>query len=575
MSALTLPGAPPTEYLDPVDRAHPAPPPRGGLEELLAVLRRLHASEADLDGALALVVDKARELLQADLAWGGTVRDGLLRTEHLSGTRTRAFVELGETPIGMALSGVALQRQHTLIVSDYARYEYLTRPQIRDGMRHEGVVSMMVAPMFRGDQLVGYVNVANRRPTTFAAVHSSLLTTLTAQASVAMLNASLQAELRARNALLTQSLAIHRELTASALHGLGVDGLLESLGARLGRRIHLHVGPRPEPDRAGDALFRVPVLGAEDPLGWLTVEGPPLAPLEVHALHHGAAAMALELLNRRAACDAERRMRSELLEELVHVGGGAPAVAQRARRLGHDPQQPRRVIAVAALGSEPGVERIHHALHELLERQSATSAADPTAVAAPLTYHRGDRVVAALPVPGDALPACLHASLAAHGWSVAAGVSRPSADLPAARAEAFACLELALASRAATVVDAARIGPLRFLLDAPDTAAAAAHVRARLGALADAERRSSAPLLGTARAYVEADGHQQTVAARCAIHVNTLKYRLGRIEQALGRSLRDDEQRFELRLAFTLLDLLAALGLDPLGETVAAAAQAG
>jgi sugar diacid utilization regulator len=564
MSVLAPPAPPPAEYLDEAgDDAVAAPPPRGGLEELLAVLRRLQTSDADVDGALGLVVDKARTLLQTDLAWGGTLHDGQLRTECTAGAHTRAFVTLKPTPLPMALSGVALQRQHTLIVSDYPRSRHLTTPQIRDAMAREGVISMMAAPLFRGDKLVGYVNVGNRHRTAFGAVHSSLLSTLSAQASIAMLNACLQSELHASNALLAESLATHRELTASALGTLGVDGLLESLGQRVDRRIELVVGADPRPDTQPGLGTRIPVVAGADRLGWLCVHGPPLEPLQVHALHHGAAAMALELLSRRAVDEAQQRMRSELLEEMVHARGQpASGLAERAIRLGHDPSLPIRLAAFSELGDATDGEHVHHVLRRLLEADAATAGVD-----APLSYHRGPHVVVAVPPApaGRDAPEQLHARLSARGLRLAVGVSRETHDRGAARAEAFACLRLALQAKTPAMVDAARLGPLRFLLDTVDCAPAAASVREELGPLVAAERRSRAPLFETARAYVEADGHDQRgIAARCAIHVNTLKYRLTRIDDALGGSLRDPDRRFALRLAFAVTDMLERLGLDPL-----------
>jgi hypothetical protein len=44
------------------------------------------------------------------------------------------------------------------------------------------------------------------------------------------------------------------------------------------------------------------------------------------------------------------------------------------------------------------------------------------------------------------------------------------------------------------------------------------------------------------------------------VHVSTLKYRLGRIAELLGRPVTDPQVQFELRLAFSTLDVLAALG---------------
>jgi DNA-binding PucR family transcriptional regulator len=221
------------------------------------------------------------------------------------------------------------------------------------------------------------------------------------------------------------------------------------------------------------------------------------------------------------------------------------------------------LAAITTLGDTTDGDRIHQAVREIIDEDAAAHGVQPA-----LSYHRGARTVAALPVRAEEedAPMRLHEHLRARGWEPAIGVSCESTDLVAARAEAFACLDLALEAGAAVLVDGARLGPLRFMLDAPDCASATRLVHERLGALVVAEGRSRAPLLDTTRVYVEADGHQQIVARRCGIHVNTLKYRLARIEEILGYTVRDADRRFGLRVAFTLLDLLESLRLDPLGR---------
>jgi DNA-binding PucR family transcriptional regulator len=85
-------------------------------------------------------------------------------------------------------------------------------------------------------------------------------------------------------------------------------------------------------------------------------------------------------------------------------------------------------------------------------------------------------------------------------------------------------------------------------------------VRDVLGRLAEYDRRRNGELLRTLRAYLRSGGHHPTAAADCHVHVSTLKYRLGRIAELLGRPVTDPQVQFELRLAFSTLDVLAALG---------------
>ena len=53
-------------------------------------------------------------------------------------------------------------------------------------------------------------------------------------------------------------------------------------------------------------------------------------------------------------------------------------------------------------------------------------------------------------------------------------------------------------------------------------------------ALAEYDRRNDTLLVPTARALVDNDGDLRRPARALAVHVNTLKYRLKRIEQITG-----------------------------------------
>ncbi len=57
---------------------------------------------------------------------------------------------------------------------------------------------------------------------------------------------------------------------------------------------------------------------------------------------------------------------------------------------------------------------------------------------------------------------------------------------------------------------------------------------------------------------MEEDRVQRRTAARMFIHVNTVVYRINRIEQLIGRSLADPSAVFDLTLAMRILDVVDA-----------------
>lgn len=87
--------------------------------------------------------------------------------------------------------------------------------------------------------------------------------------------------------------------------------------------------------------------------------------------------------------------------------------------------------------------------------------------------------------------------------------------------------------------------PLYALLAGGGLLALRDQVRARLAALEDGGRTEA-----TLRAYLAFSGPLPELAARLNIHVNTLRYRLRRAEEALGGPLRDPSLLARLYLAF-------------------------
>ena len=66
-----------------------------------------------------------------------------------------------------------------------------------------------------------------------------------------------------------------------------------------------------------------------------------------------------------------------------------------------------------------------------------------------------------------------------------------------------------------------------------------AFARGALAPLLEHDRAHGGELVATLRAYLDEDRVQRRVAARCFIHVNTVVYRVHRIEELLGADLGD------------------------------------
>ena len=87
------------------------------------------------------------------------------------------------------------------------------------------------------------------------------------------------------------------------------------------------------------------------------------------------------------------------------------------------------------------------------------------------------------------------------------------------------------------------------LLDSVPAAVLRSFTERLLGPLAEYDDRHHAELLPTLRAFLACDGSWSACASRMYVHVNTVRYRIGRIEAITGRDLSALPDRVDFFLA--------------------------
>lgn len=552
-------------------------------EALVEIGTQIQAQDVHADAVLEMIVGRARELCATDVAWLALVDDAAqqLRVAVTAGTTTEAFGRMA-VRLGAGIGGTAVLEGRTIVVRDHELYGNGMPAEVHETLAAEGVVAVLCSPMLRAGRMVGALYVGMRRRSDFTRGTTSLLSALAAQAAIAIENGRLYRALAEKNDLLERSFAIHRELTDASLAGDGLPALGRKLAQLVGRDLTIvdatadaTIDCPCDPDAAREPASSqrrppadapaIPIVADDDRLGAIHVAGAaPLSPLQRTALEHGATVIALELLKQRAALEVEWRLQGELLEEILRTEGvPSDSLIARARRFGVELDQPRRIAVLQP--TEPVEDG-------RLEQLTRLALSPPGEAGSALVCKRGDRVVVAVP-DRDGAAATARIELVQRkarraGVPVLGGLSDYRTDLGTALREAEAALALAASgSGARTLVGCEQLGPLRFLLDAPDTSEMERLVRRVLGPLHDHDaRRPRTQLVETLRAYLAADGHQPTTAAACHVHVSTLKYRLARITAVLDRSLADSATRFELQLAYAVWDVLRSLGIDPLDD---------
>lgn len=290
------------------------------------------------------------------------------------------------------------------------------------------------------------------------------------------------------------------------------------------------------------------------------------------ALDRAARTLGVELLHRREVAETELRGRRDLVDDLLNPDLGPDAraaAAERARNLGHDPDRPHRVFAVAATippvdaGGSASRPALLMAVERAARRMRMTCLVSSRGSVVLVIAHRPDAwrghdgPPADEPVEaGDRRWSDLHDAIATELRSprLALGVGGFCADstgLPRSHHQASRALAARQGSGdpfGVTLYD--ELGLQRVLLSSAEAREeTATFVRGWLGALLDYDTEHGSDLVATLGAYLDHGGHYDAAAAAVLIHRSTLRYRLQRIQEISGHVLADIDTRLHLHLA--------------------------
>lgn len=305
-----------------------------------------------------------------------------------------------------------------------------------------------------------------------------------------------------------------------------------------------------------------PVIVGGDLLGYLSVSEreSPLEETDMLALGHATTVVALEMLKQRTRAEAERRLRGELLEELIAGEIQDPAALRRhAAYLGYNLSAPHALLLIVPTDLSDTSNRtaprsVRASLAKVVQDLAATRGEGA------MLTSRVDGIVLAMPL-SDCIPAsardvaeALQRDAARRGAaSITIGVGRlcqSPGDFPAACEEARRAVDLAKSlGKTNQVVSFEDLGVYRLLVDLPRPTDAVRYAEELLAPLDEYDRRHGTNLISTLEAFLAANGVLQRAAQHLAVHVNTLSYRLQRIRDLTGIDLSDSDSRLEAHLA--------------------------
>ncbi len=379
----------------------------------------------------------------------------------------------------------------------------------------------------------------------------------------------------------TTSLEAQRELTRAALTPDGTATLLARLAshldgwaalydasgavvaaapewagrraARLGGEIE-RLRERPAPASAAvagpggtDDRVEIQSLGTgRRPRGFLAVgTGERLETSHRYVVHAAVALLTLSLEQSRTVQEAERRFGAALLRMLL-AGEPRHARTVAGRLYGTLLERPvrllvaepaRRPAAEAATGPEPAVTL-------LAEHAEAVAARTAEPV---LAVQEGARLTLLAAEGGAVLRECVAA--VSESEALAAGLSSAASAeaVPAAGVEAERALAVAQ-RRGRTLVGHDEVGAGSVLPLLGDEAVRA-FAEGLLRPLREHDATSRGDLVASLQAWLGRHGQWDAAAADLGVHRHTLRYRMRRVEEILGRSLDDPDVRMELWLA--------------------------
>jgi sugar diacid utilization regulator/putative methionine-R-sulfoxide reductase with GAF domain len=560
--------------------------------EFLQRLAQAAASTEEADELLDLIIRETTSAMGTDVC-SLYLLDA--SGEELALTATNGLNErmVGKVTmkVGEGVTGWVAETRRPLVVPDVANDPHW---KWIPGLDQQRFRSMLSVPIEAGSRLVGALNVQTVAQRSFTSADIDFLRAIAGQVAGILERSELHRRVEAQLAAIKLSHDIHERFTRLALEEAGIPAILAAVGSLAGGKAALYspdgfrirVGdadglpsrlPLPQsglqpgsrelrimagrPPRAFDV---VAIRAGSEPLGLLAVQAVEAADDEDgrrRALEHGSTVLALELSKERAAAEVERRLRGDLVEELLSGGldkAESERLARQAERLGHRLPQRAWVLVLevdepaSAAGSGRRFDRLDGALSELVRRR----------VPGGVGFTRSSSAV--LLVPEEAAADVAQAEqLAAQAQAAVAPILRPGtasagvgnlaesvAELARSHHEARQALRLAhRAGQRGQVVSYRSLGAFRLLLEVQSPDALRRFVGEVLGPLLKYAESRETPLLQTLEALAAARWVRRAAARELGIHINSIGYRIERIEALTGLSLDDPETRVAVAIA--------------------------
>lgn len=280
--------------------------------------------------------------------------------------------------------------------------------------------------------------------------------------------------------------------------------------------------------------------------------------LELLIAQEAKFALSVQLMRAYVQLHGKANAIAEFFDELL--GGNwisDPQMVRRASRLGIDLSRPSQLLAFQQSGSDPNdadylQQKLINGLHAFNRDAVVSWQGDACLILLPLSARvdRGD---------SDLLVARLQKlikSITGSVLSLAVGpICRTPKDYAPAWVECMQILRLGKIFGRSGPLQAGDFGAFSLLVSALGDKSLEDYVKQTLSPIDAYDRTHGSELLRSAEVFIEEGCRYQSASEALGIHVSTLRYRLGRLNDALNLDLGSPDVRFSLWLAMRLRHL--------------------
>jgi sugar diacid utilization regulator len=356
-----------------------------------------------------------------------------------------------------------------------------------------------------------------------------------------------------------------------------VSRVLETIAGEGGAR----GGGPPPPGGGGGAGAPPPPEGGGPPPGGRAplddeqdaARDGPAAETTLLAAQHAASVYAVALMREHMAAEVTSQLKQELFESLL-LGEvtNVQAAHERARRLGYNDRLSYRVLSLApdrvAPRGQQGMEETTWSTTR--RRRLLASLAEFTRQRAPhaIVAVRREELVVLAPESAEPGPAELGRLAVLHTASLypdflltvgVGGLCRSPTDINRSYSQARRAVDVARRfGRRGQVVPFEELGLYRLLFQVADPAELRAFVEDVLGPLLAYDRKHQTDFVRTLATYLANNNSLQATARELMVHVNTMTYRVQRIQAITGLDLTRAEDCLLARVALKILEGIEA-----------------